>query len=75
MMSDMYELNDPSKAVAWARICAVMSDGIWIVPDAACANAKTGASARIPSIEMAMIFFFMRIREGVPSLHPLAYTF
>ena len=71
MMSSMYELKEPSKAVAWAKIWAVRSDGIWIVFVAVCANANAGAmNASDISDEIVINVFFMRTREGTPHCIP-----
>ena len=46
MMSSIYELKEPSNAVAWVKICAVMSEGSWIVFVASCAKANAGKIKR-----------------------------
>ncbi len=74
MMSSIYELKEPSNAVAWLNTCAVMSDGSWIVSVAVCANTKSGtAESRIGIDNEIMIFiFFIFTGEGAFSRHPLA---
>ena len=65
MMSSIYELREPSSAVAWLNTCAVISDGSCIVSVAVCAKTKSGtAESRIGIANKIVIciFFISRVK-------------